>query len=224
MPLLTTPKHSEDFRLAELLNRYDYFLKQGGRSVRRAQPEELVRLLAALAPPAKIKILTRLETEISIFENMLEQGETTRNSSRQLWRFLAKSKLTPCSDVFDKVGPTDMLQVFNLDHTLLFMCTNFFDHVSFTLEQVFFKSWNQATHREKKHVELLQNAVGLITAGKIKNTFDPKNEWHEVQEVGSELLLKYQLRVKWISPVYTNGVLSHFLAIVACSSSKAINS
>jgi hypothetical protein len=201
-------------RIRSLLDRYTDFVTQAGKSVRRMSPAKLEALLRSLEPARLEGMIARLENEISIFEHMIVAKEPLANPARQLWRYLLATKQVPCSDLFDKIKPMDTIQVFGVDHRLLFASLNFYDHVSFTLEQVFCETWHQAVRRDRAVEETLYTLFMRIISGEIRHTMQGEPP-HLVEEVDTELLLKSDLRVRWISPAFSKENDSKLVSIIS---------
>jgi hypothetical protein len=201
-------------RIRSLLDRYSDFVAQAGKSVRRMSPEKLEALLQSLEPSRRDGMIARLENEVSIFENMLSAGESLENPARQLWRYLLTTKQVPCSDILDKINPTDTIQVYGVDHRLLFASLNFYDYVSFTLEQVFCETWHKAVRRERKVEETLYASFMRVISGEISHTIEGEPP-HLVEEIDTEMLLKSDLRVKWISPAFSKENNSKLVSIIS---------
>jgi hypothetical protein len=202
-------------RIRFLLDRYAAFVAQAGKTVRRASPDKLQSIILSLDDAQKSRMIARLETEISVFEEMVRAKEALANPDRQLWRYLLTTKQIPCSDLFDKIKQTDTIQVFGIDHRLLFTSLNFYDYVSFTLEQLLTETWHQAVKRDQHVTEELYRELMLILSGEIRHTVEGKVPSHLVEEVGTESLIKTYLRVKWMSPTFSNDKSSHQVAIIS---------
>jgi hypothetical protein len=201
-------------RIRFLLDRYTDFVAQAGKSVRRMPSEKLETLLLIMEAPQRERMIARLENEVSIFENMLSSGESLGNPGRQLWRYLLATKQVPCSDVFDKIKPTDTIQVYGVDHRLLFASLNFYDHVSFTLEQIFCETWHQAVRRDPKVAEQLYTVFMRVISGEVDHTIEGEPP-HLIEEIDTELLLKSDLRIKWISPAFSKENNSKLVSVVS---------
>jgi hypothetical protein len=200
------------FRL--LMDRYTAFVAQAGKFVRRAPPEKTEEIFHSADPAQRERMITRLETEISIFEDTLGAGEALENGSRQLWRYLLKRRLVPCSDMFDKISKDDTIQVYGTDLKLQFASLNFFDHVSFTLEQIFSETWQSAVTRDAKVSEGLYVEFTRLFSGEIRHSLNSNSPVHLIEEVDTESLLKSHLRVKWMSPVFLNDKVDSIISVV----------
>jgi hypothetical protein len=208
-------------RFRSLLDRYTEFSRRAGKHVRRSEPEKGRKMFLALPENQRELLLARLEKEIQIFEAATAAEEPLANPSRQLWRYLSMNGLTPCSDFFGKLSETDTIHVYSLDQLLVFVSLNFFDHVSYTLEQIFCQIWHQATRRDPAITEQLSVEVGRLIRSDAPRTFDPRNPWHLVEELDTELSFKYLLRVKWISPLFSDRKLAGFVAVVGFREANA---
>ena len=196
------------------MDQYEKFVGLAGKKVRRA-PREKTELIFNLADnEQRERMIRRLETEISIFEDMLEAHEPLENPSRHLWRFLLKSRITPCSDLFDKISKTDTIQVFGRDLRLVFASLNLFDHVSFTLDQIFDETWQTAVKREEKIAQDLYVDFMQMFSGEIRQTTECKTPPHLVEEVGTEELVKSRLHIKWLSPAFSGDTVSCIISMV----------
>jgi uncharacterized coiled-coil protein SlyX len=207
------PKSAEE-HFVSLMDRYEKYVQLAGKKVRRAPPEKTRAIFRDADDAQKERMITRLESEISIFEDTLGAGEPLENGSRQLWRYLLKRRLVPCSDLFDKIGENDTIQVFGADLRLLFASLNFFDHVSFTLEQILAETWQSAVARDAHFVQQLVGDFGALFSSKTRHTIEAKTPPHLVEEVDTESLIKSTLHVKWMSPAYFNDEIECGIFVV----------
>jgi hypothetical protein len=201
-------------RFLFLMDRYEFFVTQAGKKVRRAPLEKTKAIFLSADQTLKDRMIIRLESEISIFEDSLGAKEALDDSGCQLWRYLLKRKLVPCSDLFDKISKTDTIQVYGGDFRLLFASLNFFDYISFTLEQIFSETWQSAVVRDAKVIQQLGVDFTQIFSGEIRNTVEPSAPPHLIEEVETESLLKSDLHVKWMSPVFANDKVDCVISIV----------
>jgi hypothetical protein len=201
-------------RFILLMDRYEKFVVLAGKKVRRAPPEKTKAIFLTTDDAHRERMITRLESEISIFEDTLGAGEALEDPARQLWRYLLKRKLVPCSDLFDKITKSDTIQVFGGDLRLLFASLNFFDHISFTLEQIFAETWQSAVSRDQQFVQQLFIDFTAIFSGDIRHTLRPSTPSHLIAEIGTESLLKSDIHIKWMSPLFLNEKVDSIIAIV----------
>jgi hypothetical protein len=201
---MTNPQKRDSLtdRYCSLMDQYAQFVAKAGKKVRRASPEESRALFEGFDSAHQERAIERLETEIAIFQETVEAGEALANPSRQVWRYLMKTRQVPCSDVFDKIRMTDTIQVYGSDHRLSFVSLNFYDYVSFTLDQIFAETWHSAVRRDAEIEQRLFEALIKAFSGESRQTVEVDVPRHLVEEVESESLLQSWLLVKYISPIY----------------------
>jgi hypothetical protein len=203
-------------RFSSLLDRYADFLIHAGKPVRRATPEKARSLFSALEASHKTRIISRLEIEITLFEEIIAAGEKLTDSARFVWRYFTKCGGSPSSDIFGKIHEGDVVEIYSTEQIHLFQNLNFFDWVSSTLESIFCEPWFQTTKRDSEAQLLIYAAALRIITGEVRETLDPKVPWHLIEEIDTEMNLKFHLRLKWISPVFKNQQLESIIAISEC--------
>lgn len=199
-----------------LLDRYERFIVLAGKKVRRTDPDEGRRLFGNLNDLQQKRLIHRLETEMSIFSDVLGAGENLTDSPRLVWRYLARGGYTPCSDVFDKMGDSDIIEIYGRDQIHLFQNFNFFDWISLTLERVLCETWYQNTRRDPEIERIIYAEIGRILGGEVDRTYEPDAPWHLIEEVNSEMLFSFELRVKWASPIFQKGQIAGFICVNEC--------
>lgn len=203
-------------RYLALLDRYALYASSAGKQIRRSTAAEGRRLFEKTSPERRAALLARLEVETRIFAEASEAGERLTDSRHLLWRHFRRSGLTPASDLFDKIGETDVVEVYGLDNIHLFQNLNFFDWIGFTLEQIYSETWYALTRRDPKIEKALHAFGARLVSGEIRGTVDPEIPWHLLEEIGTETLYKFYIRIKHVSPVFSGGALACFVAVNEC--------
>jgi hypothetical protein len=196
-----------------LLDRYARFVTDAGKTLRRTSPEKARALFEGADELRRKALVARLEAEISIFEETLAAGEKLTDSRKLLWRHFSRSRFAPCSKLFDKIRDTDIVEIYGLDQIHLFQNLAFFDWISHTLEQVFCETWYTLSKRDPSIEKMLYEFGLRIAAGGVKETTDPGVPWHVVEELNSELMMKFHYKLKYVSPIYSTGQLCAFVVI-----------
>jgi hypothetical protein len=203
-------------RFFSLLDQYAFFLAQAQKPVRRSPKEKAAALFLALADDRRQRLISRLETDVAIFQEVLAAGEHLTDSRRLLWRYFVKKGGSPCSDLFGLIGDQDVVEVYSLDQTHLFQNLHFFDWVSVTIEQVFCQTWFEMTKRDLKFQQLIYAAAGRILSGEVRQTLLTEVPFHLVEEIDTEMNFKFYLRQKYLSPVFIDGRLQSIVAVSEC--------
>lgn len=91
--------------------------------------------------------LDNLRQYASVLGGMVASGESPLDSQKFLWRMLKVLELTPQDDIFDKIESDDVVEIYSEDNVQIFRNFNFFKYSSFTVEEVTFVNWTQASKR-----------------------------------------------------------------------------
>jgi hypothetical protein len=215
---MSTSSHSEPSapQFRSLLDQYADFLHLAGKKIWRATPELTTALFFRLSPARRSLLVERLERDIQLFRELMEAGEKLTDSPKFLWRYFRQSGSTPCSDIFDKISETDVVEIYNLEQVHVFQNLNFFDWISVTLEEILCVPWYEVSTRDLKIAARLYELAGQMLSGQIRQTIVPDNPWHLVEEVSSVLRLKFDLQVKFISPVFVNHEVRGMIVVNQC--------
>ena len=93
----------------------------------------------------------------------------------------------------------------------VFQNLEFFNWISFTIEEVFSTHWYEAVIRPPGMVELLYELASKLLSGEYATTMPSGIPEHSIEEVGSELELKYLMNVRYLSPLKENGSVVGFV-------------
>lgn len=179
--------------------------------------DETLPIYASLAKDAKQRALAHILADIEIFESMLAEKQSLKDSSKHVWRFLRQMNLTPQSDIFDKMSDNDVVEIYIPDETgqrQAFRNLRFLECVSVTLEQLFSLDWRVLCNREEKYSQQILDSGMSILEGRVTTTIAIDHiEPHRVWEVDSEALMNWIIRMKYFSPVRSQGKIVGVLSI-----------
>lgn len=216
-PLQNDPVAVSEFEVfIGLLDRYAEVLAANGKKHYRSPLEAARKLFLARDPAHRRISIERLRTDLALFDELRAAGESPGDTVRFLWRFLARSRLAPTGDLFDKIVDTDVINVYGPDQTMVFQSLNFFDWVSVTLEQVFCEAWHVLSRRDPAIAQQIYEAGVQLFSGGIRETWNPGLPWHLIEEVESELQLSFDLRLKYLAPLYQAGQIAGAVAVNEC--------
>jgi hypothetical protein len=196
-------------RFRELCVLYCDFMEREGVLVRPFLDPELP-VFSKYSIGLQDQILHSLTSDLEIFESMQTEGHSLRDTPKLVWRYMHKLGLVPQSDIFDKIGDEDIVEVYLVAdgaQRQVFRNLKFLECVSFTVDQIFGADWRVTTTRdEKAQAKIFDLAMGIMTE-KITNSLaiDTLVEKHLVQEVDSPGLFTLEIQMKYISPVKKNG-------------------
>ena len=123
---------------------------------------------------------------------------------------------TPLSDIFDKIGDEDVVQIYSHKQCAIFQNLNFFKWITFTLEDLYTGAWFELSRRnDEVTMGLYQLAVEYFT-GVRSETLYPGLPEHLCEEIGSEGLAKFWVHVKYLSPLRKDGATVGLMATNSC--------
>ena len=173
-------------------------------------------VFSKLGPDRKREAIAEIETVLQILKDTRADGFSIKDSPRLIWRALRRFGLTPQSDIFDKMGDEDIVQIYSHRQNAIFSNLNLFHWVSFTLEDLHTGAWFELTRRDESVMPALyQSAVDMLSGARTE-TFTPEVPEHLVEEVGTEGLMKFLFRLKYVSPLKQDGRITNFMGIIGC--------
>jgi hypothetical protein len=158
-----------------------------------------------LKPDEKDAALRYISLALQVFEETRAEGSSLRSSPRTFWRALQYLGYVPQSDIFDKMHDSSVVLCFSLDQLLVFYSLNFFDYISFTLEDIYSRTWNRLSRRDPSIEQLIARELIDIVSGKRAETYDPGIREHEFHEIETEELLRTSVKIDYFSPIRSKG-------------------
>ncbi len=153
----------------------------------------------------KKRAILYLDANLEILKECIASGENPKNSARLLWRILKKIKATPESDIFDKISEGDVIEVYLDDHTQIFRNLEFFNHTSFTIDELLCGTWYKLYKRDFISTLKMMKMAFRILTGTLQTTTAWNVPPHIFDEVGSSESLKQLIELKYLSPLKNNG-------------------
>lgn len=183
--------------------------KNGITHIKPYQDPAVPRLLAHRDPRRAIETL---RSYVEILAAADREGEDLNDSKRLLWRMLRKMRLSPLSDIFEKIESHHVLEIYTPDNWQIFRNLNFFRYVSLSIDEVATFYWPRDSKRHMKiHLDALAVAAQL-RFGTLRKTLDVRT-WpaHLIRELVGEGWL-IEIRLLYISPL--RGPAREFLGLV----------
>jgi hypothetical protein len=191
-------------RFREMALLYSRFLEQEGIRVRPFHSSDLP-CFSKLNAEQKNEAISQIASLLEIFEETQSEQGRLKDSPRLLWRTLRKLKWIPQPDIFDKIQDGDVVEIYSVEHKHIFQNLEFFNWVSHTLEEIYCTPWYAAVQREQNVIEAMYGVAAKLVSGEQTSTVDPAIPEHWIEEVGTELLLKYFLSMRFVSPLRADG-------------------
>lgn len=199
-------------RFYELACRYQEIGAMHGIKIRTFKSPDLP-LFHAASPEVRKRATDFLESILSIHEEAIAAKEVPVNSRQLIWRALRKLSLVPGRDVFDSLTDDDVVVMYDGAHKVIFWNLQFFKFISYSIEELFFRSWTEFTRREPEiQQKLIEFATDIVT-GKITGTFKIDVSKHRVEEIDSAERVITMMEFPFGSVLTKNGQFGGMLIV-----------
>jgi hypothetical protein len=141
---------------------------------------------------------------LKVFAELTGDGSSTGNKDL-LWRFFGKMRMTPESDVMDRIEDEDIIEVYDMHGDQIFRNLHYFSVVSLSVEDLVCMNWKRDFKRSAKVTLELVELLFRFATGRFSKTFDcAKIPVHIVEE---QLAKRHriELTLKLISPLKIQG-------------------
>src|SRR4051812_40969950 len=95
-------------QFTKLAEEYAAFAQRSGITVSPYRSAD-TPLFCALDSTAQQNVISDMHFVLGVFKAVESDGYTLKDSPKLLWRALKSLRLTPCPDIFDKIGESDMV-------------------------------------------------------------------------------------------------------------------
>jgi hypothetical protein len=141
LPSEQKPPEELDARFAELATRFCVILAQNGIPLRPFESYDSGKSgrlphFSRLSTYQKSAVVDSLQEVLAVCAEAQAAGDSPVDNRKYFWRSLRRMKLTPCSDVFDRIEQDDVIEIFTPDARQIFRSLNFFKYISCTLEEL----------------------------------------------------------------------------------------
>lgn len=178
-----------------------------------AYDERSLSPLALLPDPQQKLITENFDRYFKVTSQLSNDEIPLYDSQAFLWRMLRELDLRPCSDLFKKIAPNDVVEIYDLNFIQVFRNTRFMELCSYTLEEVFTHEFPQLFLRPDEITSILVSHCQEIFQGKIKSTIPTHVPDHTLTEIWSKKKREFSIKQGIISPLFDKSGRS--VAIVA---------
>lgn len=172
------------------------------------------------APHQRPKNIHQRLAWLRAYNEILEmQAVDGKREKDLMWKFFAKLRYIPTSDIFDRIEDGHYVEIYDLQGDQIYRSLNYFDMVSFSVEDVLNLNWKRHYKRSSRiKLSLLGLSARLFT-GQFHETYDcAKIPTHRVSETIAGRYL-FELKIRYFSPLKQNGKC---LAIVVVSNVRRL--
>jgi hypothetical protein len=159
------------------------------------------------AAPKKIQLaaISYLEFNIAVAAEILQDGESLKNTKIFLWRALKKLDFIPPSDMMQYIEDEDIIEVYLTDEIQVFRNWKFLETVSHTIEDILCLPWYRLGTRGWKPLLLMFRLVVPFKMGLIQNITAWNVPLHLVEEINSLEKVKFTILLKYFIPLKQRG-------------------
>lgn len=158
---------------------------------------------SSLRPAKKAACIASLTYQRDFFATA-ESEKLPLESVQLIWRTLAKMKMRPQSDIFDKITSEDTVEVYNSDGMSCFKNLVFFRFISMSLEEIYSLPWYEQMTASPQLIAYFMELATRVKITGIGQTFSPRFSHYTFHEKRGEKR-HVSIHLKWISPVTYEG-------------------
>lgn len=156
----------------------------------------------------------------SLYLPVLQQEGSPNEDGRLIWAAVKKLGLRPCSDFFDQLDESDVVEFYSAQNLQIFHNINFFELCSYSFLEIFSYPYTELWKREPGALEETKRAASDCFSGRINRTFDPKCSKHYIVEAFSEDAYLIEMQFRKFSPLFDEG--GAVAAIAAVSGGRLV--
>lgn len=158
---------------------------------------------SALSSAARRQVLNALRTCVSICISTIRNSTAVGDSRAIIWQAIKMFNLRPPSDLFSIINSESIIEMHSPDGLQIFRSFSFYRLCTYTLEELFCKSWLDLYGRDDESVnQEIQRDLGKIYSGEVMRTFPSSVRPHTVFELLSPLRFSVHLKIKYWAPLF----------------------
>jgi hypothetical protein len=157
---------------------------------------------------------------LKVFAELIGDEAASKSNKDLLWRFCGKMRMTPESDVMDRIEDEDIIEVYDMNGDQIFRNLHYFSVVSLSVEDLVCMNWKRDFKRSAKVTLELVELLFRFATGRFGKTFDcTKIPVHIVEEQMAKRH-RIELTLKLISPLKIQGKCE---ALLVTSRARILN-
>ena len=165
-----------------------------------SDPYQIYDEFKEAAPDRQRDFLNKCQFYIRASENAIEQEIELLQDKQFIWNTVKDMGLVLPSDVFEMITDHDEVEIYDSRGIQVFANFEFFRKVSYTPEEMYWRSWADLFEREQKHFDqLMQNFIYSITEA--TGPFKPSVDKHLAWETSSRRMKKSWVEFKMFAPI-----------------------
>lgn len=156
----------------------------------------------------------QLRTTVTLAERLQGEGKKICKSKTLVWAYLSHMGFTAPSDLQNHISDdNEIIDVYNVDHRLIFANLTFFQYCSYSLEEQYSRTWYELYLREDPNIQnqLLRICQELVE-GRYTDVLPVQFiGTHRVREVSSRTRKSFDVSPIVCSPIFERGRVCGYL-------------
>ena len=191
-------------------------LEQEGMLVRPYQQASLP-FFQALSLTEQQQAIQLIENYCAVCQNTRQRGASLRNERALLDQALEHFNLQVDPEVFSFISPRNVFEFYSVNQTQFFRTANFFEYTSYTIEDLYSRSWVYLYDRDEKIThKIIEHAAAILT-GLTTGIILPNLPEHLLAERSSLEKIKTAVRFECLAPLRQDGKTVGILSVVKSS-------
>lgn len=188
-------------------------LEQEGMLVR---PYQLASLpfFQALSVAEQLQALQLIESYYAVCQDTRRRGSSLRGERAILDQALEHFNLQIDPEIFKFIGPRNVFEFYSENQTQFFRTANFFEYTSYTIEDLYSRSWMNLYARDEKIVGKIIEHANHILSGKAQGIIQPDIPEHIIAERASLEKLKLSVLIECLAPLRRDGKTVGILSVI----------
>jgi hypothetical protein len=191
-------------------------LEQEGMLVR---PYQLASLpfFQALSESEQRQAIHLIENYCAVCQDTLKNGSSLRDERAILDQALRHYDLQVDPEIFDFMGPEVVYEFYSANQTQFFRTANFFEYTSYTIEDLYSRSWMHLYDRDEKITKQIIEYAAEILTGLASGIIKPTLPEHLLTERASLERIKIPVRFECLAPLKQDNKTVGILCAVKSS-------
>jgi hypothetical protein len=162
----------------------------------------------------KKKIIQDFSHYSALYLPVLQQEGSPNEDGRLIWAAVKKLGLRPCSDFFDQVEESDVVEFYSRQNLQIFHNINFFELCSYSFLEIFAYPFTELWKREAGALEETKQAAIDCFNGKFSRTVDANFPKHYLVEAFSEEAYLIEMQFRKFAPLFDEeGAIAAIAAV-----------
>ena len=163
-----------------------------------------------------------IENYYAICQSVRHHGGSLREGQALLETALKHFNLQAPSEVFEFIAPKNVYEFYSANQTQFFRTANFFEYTSYTIEDIYSRSWVHLYDRDPEITQKIFTYAAEIFSGANQSVIKPDLPEHVMTERASLEKLISPVRFECLAPLTQEGRTVGLLSVIR-SSGKFLN-